>query len=80
MKINSEKVLLPRPKKYKQKYCTRSCYLESSLEDKYWVNSCLKSIKIAFSWKKPAIISSHRVNYMSILNEENISQGLRQIR
>jgi hypothetical protein len=71
---------LGQKNKYNQKYITRNCFFEPSLEGKDWVNSCLKDIDVAFSWKKPAIISSHRVNYIGSLNEENRSKGLRQLR
>jgi hypothetical protein len=71
---------LGQKNKYNQKYITRNCFFEPSSEGKDWVDSCLRDIDIAFRWKKPAIISSHRVNYIGSLNEENRSKGLRQLR
>jgi hypothetical protein len=71
---------LGQKNKYNQKYITRNCFFEPSSEGKDWVNSCLKDIDTAFNWKKPAIISSHRVNYIGGLNKENRSKGLRQLR
>ena len=41
-----------------------------------WVDKCLKEIEIAFFWKKPAIISSHRVNYVGVRNEKNRDNSL----
>ena len=35
------------------------------------ISSCLKEIEIAFKWKKPAIISTHRVNYIGYINPKN---------
>jgi hypothetical protein len=71
---------LGQKNKYNQKYITRNYFFEPSSGGKDWVNSCLKDIDIVFNWKKPAIISSHRVNYIGSLNEENRSKGLRQLR
>ena len=61
------------------RYITRNCFFEPSQPGKDWVDSCLSDIKIAFRWKKPAIISSHRVNYIGILNHSNRDNGLRQL-
>lgn len=46
---------------------------------KDWVDSCLQDIEIAFRWKHPAILSSHRVNYVGVLNPSNRDNGLRQL-
>jgi hypothetical protein len=48
-------------------------YTQNSLN---LVNECLKRIEIAFNWKKPAIISSHRVNFMGTIDENNRKQNL----
>jgi hypothetical protein len=44
-----------------------------------WVDSCLFDISTAFRWHKPAIISSHRVNYIGALYRENRDNGLIQL-
>lgn len=62
-----------------QIYMTRNCIFEPSEEGKEWVNSCLSDIKIAFQMRKPAIISTHRVNYIGTLEKENRERGLRQL-
>lgn len=60
-----------------QRYTVRNCLFEPSLfESEDNVSSCLKQIESAFRWKKPAIISSHRVNYMSRIDEENRKKNL----
>jgi len=41
-----------------------------------WVDSCLKDIEIAFRWNKPAVISSHRVNYVGSINPKSREKGL----
>jgi len=68
---------------YGQTYLTRNCFFEPNsweqARDWDWVNSCLKEIEIAFQWHKPAVISSHRVNYMGTINPENRANGLRKL-
>ncbi len=65
--------------KHNQLYITRNCFFEPSQAGKNWVQSCLEEIEIAFRWKKPAVISSHRVNYIGSLNEANRKNGLQQL-
>ena len=36
----------------------------------------INRIKIAFRWKKPAVISSHRINFMGALDEINRRDNL----
>ena len=66
-----------------QIYLTRNCIFEPSNwehpKDKDWVNSCLKDIEIAFRWRKPATISSHRVNFTGSIHPENRANGLKQL-
>lgn len=45
-----------------------------------WVDSCLREIEIAFRWKKPAVISSHRVNYVGSIRAENREKGLKELK
>jgi len=61
------------------RYITRNCFFEPSQPGKDWVDGCLNDIKIAFRWNKPAIISSHRVNYIGSLNPSNRDNGLQQL-
>jgi hypothetical protein len=79
-KINTNIRFLGKKNNLGQYYITRNCFFEpSSFEhssEKNWVNDCLKEIEIAFRWKKPAIISSHRVNYIGNLNKSNRVKGL----
>jgi len=62
------------------RYITRNCIFEPSYKSKDWVDSCMKEISIAFKWHKPAIISSHRVNYTGSLNQNNRNRGLHQLK
>lgn len=45
-----------------------------------WVDSCLSEIEIAFRWNKPAVISSHRVNYVGSIRPKNREKGLNALR
>lgn len=58
-------------------YLARNVYFEPSLNnDTNLVNSCLHSISNAFFWGKPAIISSHRLNYVGYIDEQNRDKNL----
>ena len=66
--------------KRSQRYFIRNCQFERvDNPAKDWVDSCLKDIELAFRFNKPAIISTHRVNYIGRLNEANRSEGLKQL-
>ena len=69
--------------KYELIYMTRNAFFEPCSfkysKSKNWIDSCLNEINIAFRWNKPAIISSHRVNYIGWLNEKNRAKGLREL-
>lgn len=45
-----------------------------------WVDLCLKDIKTAFFWKQPAVICSHRVNFMGGLNVKNRDVNLKLLK
>ena len=63
-----------------QLYTVRNCVFEPSI---YWhldnVNYCLNSINISFALKKPAIISTHRLNYIGGLNQANREKNLKKL-
>ena len=44
------------------------------------VNSCLEEIDLAFKWGKPAVIDSHRVNYIGRIFPENRERSLRLLK
>jgi hypothetical protein len=63
--------------KMKQVYFTRNCFFEPALNPGYnWIQDCIRRIRIIFFWGKPAIIGTHRINFMGSLNEENRKQNL----
>lgn len=58
-------------------YLVRNCQFEPSSDwNKDWVGSCLLDMERSFRWGKPAIISTHRINYVGGLSEENRERGL----
>jgi hypothetical protein len=64
---------------HQQVYITRNCFFEPGVENKDWVSSCLNNIETAFRWHKPAVISTHRVNYTGTLNVANRVNGLKKL-
>ncbi len=63
----------------------RNCFFEpvawgehSYVKD--WIGNCLKEIEIAFRWKKPALISTHRVNYVGFIDPANRDKGIKSLR
>ncbi len=61
------------------RYIIRNCTFEPNLKGVDWVNNCLAEINTAFKWKNPAIITTHRVNYIGALNKSNRDYGLQQL-
>lgn len=67
--------------KLKQTYLVRNCLFEPSLAPNLdYVAVCMKHISASFYWKKPAIISSHRLNYVGFLDEGNRDRNLRSLK
>jgi len=54
----------------------RNCVFEPNDRNIDWVNFTFKQIEAAFFWNKPAIVSSHRVNFCGHINTENRKKGL----
>jgi hypothetical protein len=44
-----------------------------------WTGKCLAEIEVAFRWGKPAVISSHRENFIGSIFEENRTQSLQKL-
>ena len=64
--------------KLNQIYLNRNCIFEPSTDPyKQWVGSTLKEIEIAFFWRKPAIITTHRVNYIGSIVPSNRKENLK---
>lgn len=64
-----------------QTYTIRNAHFEpASHVNTDAVADCLQQIETAFAWKKPAVISTHRYNYISSIDPNNGIQHLRQLR
>lgn len=58
-------------------YLVRNCHFEPSENNQIdWVNSCLNDILLSFKMKKPAIVSTHRVNFVSRIDKNNRDSSL----
>lgn len=67
--------------KHNQLLITRNCTFEpSQYKDKLAITKCLADIEAAFRFGKPAVISSHRVNYIGAIHEENRVKGLLELK
>jgi len=66
--------------KFGQYYMVRNCFFEPWQGQKNWVDSCLKEIEISYKWHKPAVISSHRVNYIGVHDIKNRDNSLFQLK
>jgi hypothetical protein len=63
-----------------QQYLVRNCFFEPATdENKDSLSECLKQIETAFRWKKPAIIGTHRLNYIGFINESNRKNSLKKL-
>ncbi|MEN9571751.1 MAG: hypothetical protein RL172_2982 [Bacteroidota bacterium] len=64
-----------------QRYLVRNAFFEPTPYPAInWVDECLYRIETAFRWGKPAIISSHRLNFMGQLYPENREKNLRLLK
>lgn len=59
---------------------TRNASFEpASPRETDWVDKCLADIKNAFQWRKPAVISTHRANYVGGLELANRDNSLKSL-
>lgn len=68
-----------------QTYLNRNAFFEPVCFGEHehitnWVDSCLQEMEFAFRWKKPAVVSSHRVNYVGSISPSNREIGLNSLR
>lgn len=64
-----------------QFFQVRNVVFEPTDERGYdWVNYALQQIETAFFWHRPAIISSHRVNFCGHIDAKNRKMGLSALR
>ena len=59
----------------------RNCKFEPARDHNIdWVDRCMSEIKIAFRWGKPAVIDSHRVNFIGSIYNENRDYSLKELK
>lgn len=64
-----------------QTYLVRNCVFEPTSDSRIdWVEYTLKQIEAAFKWRRPAIVSSHRVNFCGHINPANRKVGIDSLR
>jgi len=62
------------------RYNIRNCVFEPSMNpNRDWVNSCLAQVSSAFHWNKPAVIGSHRINFIGYIDQKNRDKGLKDL-
>ncbi len=72
--------MMGRRNRQNQKYFVRNVLFEPALGKKInWVDKAMESINIAFFWGKPAVVGSHRLNYLAGLSQENRDNTLEQL-
>lgn len=60
----------------------RNCVFEPSQHSATFDNigTCLKGVKNAFLWHKPAVITAHRLNFIGFIDSKNRERNLKQLR
>lgn len=62
-----------------QRYLLRNAFFEPYQKKNIdWTSDCLSRIETAFRWNKPAVISSHRVNFIGSLDTKHRDKNLRE--
>ncbi|MBE0653136.1 MAG: hypothetical protein IH594_05035 [Bacteroidales bacterium] len=62
------------------RYYIRNCAFEPSSENYRGIGLTLKQAAAAFRWHKPAIISTHRVNFVGGISQENRAGSLKELK
>ena len=66
--------------KFNQNYIVRNMHFEPSQYSRVEITDILKRIEIAFKWNKPAIISSHRLNFIGYIDSKNRENNLKKFK
>lgn len=76
---NTKRRYLGEKNKFNQLYLVRNCSFEPCMNEhgEQEVEKCINQIKWAFKFNKPAIISTHRVNYIGAIEPINREKTLR---
>lgn len=62
------------------RFIVRNCSFEPVVGGDATIASCIDQIACAFSMRKPAIISTHRLNYIGHFDEDNRTENLRRLK
>lgn len=66
--------------KWGQIYLNRNCTFEPTIHsNKDTIGDCLNQIGNSFLWKKPAVISMHRLNFIGAIDQNNRDQNLKKL-
>ena len=63
-----------------QVYLIRNAVFEPTQDGRDWVGNTMQQVATAFKWRKPAVISSHRVNFCGHIDEKNRQKGLEDLK
>lgn len=64
-----------------QRYFFRNSFFEPTIKPLFdWEGDCMRRINMAFMIKKPAIISTHRLNFIGSLNPVNRDENLKRFK
>lgn len=75
-KIGNIKHRLGERNRFKQTYLVRNVFFEPATNQaKDWVGECFKDVEASFFFKRPAIISTHRLNFVGRLDDTNRERG-----
>ena len=70
-------MFMGKTNKHNQTYGIRNVLFEPALNPNInWADKAMESIEIAFFWGKPAVIGSHRINYVAGLSQGNRTSSL----
>ncbi|MGV3461106.1 MAG: polysaccharide (de)acetylase [Flavobacterium sp.] len=78
--IRTKKHLLGEKNSHGQIYLTRNGYFEPATFSKDWVGQCIAEIDTAFIWRRPAIVSAHRLNFIGGIDPANREIGIAGLR
>ena len=66
---------------YGQTFMVRNCVFEPTEKMPFdWGQYCLKQVEAAFRWNRPAVISSHRVNFCGHIDTANREKGIQALK
>ena len=80
LKCKTKYHYLGQKNRYGQRYLIRNAFFEPYKGGINGVDDCLKRVSIAFKCHKPAVISSHRLNFIGSLDTDYRDKNLKQFK